>query len=53
MTRDDLKFGRVDSRDERNAVCKLSGWRHEAKRFPRSGVEFERNGIEIGLAVGG
>ena len=43
----------VDSSDERNVVCKLSGWRHEAKRFPRPGVEFERNSIEIGLAVGG
>ena len=43
----------VDSSDERNAVCKLSGWRHEAKRFPRPGVKSERNGIQIGLAVGG
>ena len=51
--RDILKKAAVDSSDERNAVCKLSGWRHEAKCFPRSGVEFERNGIEIGLAVGG
>src|ERR1700722_14103893 len=47
------KFDAVDSSDERNAVCKLSGWRHEAKCFPRSGVEFERNGIEIGLGGGG
>ena len=43
----------VDLSDERNAVCKLSGWRHEAKRFPRPGVKSERNGIQIGLAVGG
>ena len=51
--RDILKKAAVDSSDERNAVCKLSGWRHEAKRFPRPGVKSERNGIQIGLAVGG
>jgi transposase-like protein len=51
--RDILKKAAVDSSDERNVVCKLSGWRHEAKRFPRPGVESERNSIEIGLAVGG
>jgi hypothetical protein len=48
-----FKKAGVDSSDERNAVCKLSGWRHEAKRFPRPGVKSERNGIQIGLAVGG
>jgi hypothetical protein len=50
---DIAKVTAVDSSDERNAVCKLSGWRHEAKRFPRPGVKSERNGIQIGLAVGG
>ena len=48
-----LRKAAVDLSDERNAVCKLSGWRHEAKRFPRPGVKSERNGIQIGLAVGG
>ena len=51
--RDILKKAAVDSSDERNGVCKLSGWRHEAKRFPWPGVESERDSIEIGLAVGG
>jgi transposase-like protein len=51
--RDILKKAAVDSSDERNVVCKLGGWGHEAKRFPRPGVESERNSIEIALAVGG
>ena len=39
------------STGERNALRKLSARRDEAKRFPRPGVEFQRDGVEIGLTV--
>ena len=49
--RDILKKAAVDSTGGRNTLRKLSDRCDEAKRFPRSCVEFQRNGVEIGLTV--
>jgi hypothetical protein len=43
----------VGSTGKRNTLCKLSARGDEAKRFPRPCVEFECNGVEIGLTVNG
>jgi transposase len=51
--RDILKKAAVDSTGERNGFGKLSAWSHEAKSFPWTGVELERDSIEIVLAVYG
>jgi transposase len=51
--RDILKKAAVGSSDERNTLGELSAWRHEAKRSSRPGVKFERNSIQIILAVSG
>ena len=45
------KLGWVDSTGGRNTLRKLSDRCDEAKSFPRSCVEFQRNGVEIGLTV--
>ena len=49
--RDILKKAAMDSIGERNALDELSTRRLIAKCFPRPGVEFERYGIEVFLAV--
>jgi transposase-like protein len=51
--RDILKKAAVGSTGKRNALRKFSARRDEAKRFPRPRIEFECNGVEIGLTVNG
>jgi hypothetical protein len=43
----------VGSSGERNTLGELSAWRHEAKSPSRPRVKFERNSIQIILAVSG
>ena|SRR5208282_622255 len=51
--RDILKKAAVGSSGERNTLGELSAWRHEAKSLSRPRVKFERNSIQIILAVSG
>src|SRR5712672_2328020 len=51
--RDILKKAAVSSIGRDNRLCKLSGWRHEAKSFSRAGIKLARDGVQITLAVAG
>ena len=49
--RDILKKAAVSSTGERNALDELSTWCLISKRFPRTGIEFECDCVEIVLAI--
>ena len=49
--RDILKKAAVGSIDRRNSRCELNARRYEAKSFSWSGIQLERDSIQIVLAI--